>query len=130
MSQSRSGAIASWGPVVATALVIFGLSSIPGDRLTLNIFRFQDLVAHALVFGALAWLLARALERETGWPLLKRAGVVVILAGLYGVSDEIHQAFVPLRNPDWRDAAADLAGAVIGAGSRGIRPSRDKRNTG
>lgn len=127
MPVSRQGRLAAWAPVAALALLIFILSSIPGDRLTLHIFRSQDLVAHALVFGALAWLLTRALERETSWPALKGAGAAIVLAGLYGVSDEMHQAFVPLRHPDVRDVAADLLGAVIGAGSRGIQTRRRAR---
>jgi VanZ family protein len=37
------------------------------------------------------------------------------LATLYGVSDEIHQMFVPPRTPDWRDICADAFGALTGA---------------
>ena len=121
MTKQKLG---SWGPVAALVLVIFGLSSIPGHQLTLHIFRFQDLVAHALVFGALGWLLCRALERETSWSAPVTVGVTVLLVGLYGVSDEVHQAFVPLRHPDVRDVAADFLGALIGAGSRGIQMQR------
>ena len=33
---------------------------------------------------------------------------------LYGLSDEIHQAFVPNRSASWHDVALDAAGALIG----------------
>ena len=38
-----------------------------------------------------------------------------VLATLYGVSDEIHQMFVPPRTPDWLDVCADAFGAMTGA---------------
>ncbi len=38
-----------------------------------------------------------------------------LLATLWGVSDEIHQAFVPGRNSSWGDGLADMAGAFLGA---------------
>ena len=38
-----------------------------------------------------------------------------VLATLYGVSDEIHQMFVPPRTPDWQDVCADALGAMTGA---------------
>ena len=37
-----------------------------------------------------------------------------LLASLYGVSDEVHQAFVPFRNSSWLDWLADTVGAVLG----------------
>jgi VanZ family protein len=40
-----------------------------------------------------------------------------VIATLYGVSDEIHQAFVPLRTPDVRDVIADATGAALALGA-------------
>ena len=37
--------------------------------------------------------------------------MTILLAAMYGVSDEFHQKFVPGRTPDVFDAAADTAGA-------------------
>jgi VanZ family protein len=39
----------------------------------------------------------------------------IVTVSLYGMTDEVHQAFVPLRESDWQDWLADTAGAVIGA---------------
>ena len=63
-----------------------------------------DKLYHAGNFGVLGALLYLA----TG-----RAGLAVLLASLYGVSDEVHQAYVPGRSADLFDWAADTAGAAI-----------------
>jgi VanZ family protein len=34
---------------------------------------------------------------------------------LYGISDEIHQYFVPGRMMDWTDAVADSCGITLGS---------------
>ena len=38
----------------------------------------------------------------------------VISASLYGISDEIHQSFVPFREAEVADAIADMIGALSG----------------
>ena len=50
-----------------------------------------------------------------GRPAAAIAAAAVILAALYGLSDEIHQAFVPGRMADPWDWMADGFGAAIGA---------------
>jgi len=38
----------------------------------------------------------------------------VVLSSLYGVSDEIHQYFVPFREADLLDVLADTLGSIMG----------------
>jgi VanZ family protein len=38
----------------------------------------------------------------------------VVSASLYGISDEIHQSFVPFRDAEVADVIADILGAVGG----------------
>ena len=38
----------------------------------------------------------------------------VVSASLYGISDEIHQYFVPFRDAEVADVIADIIGAVCG----------------
>ena len=38
----------------------------------------------------------------------------IILSSLYGISDEIHQSFVPFRTADAMDALADIIGSITG----------------
>lgn len=63
------------------------------------------------VFGALfanAWRLHEPPARA--WLL------ALACASLYGVTDEIHQFFVPTRTPDVADWMVDTCAAAIGAG--------------
>jgi VanZ family protein len=88
--------------------VIFALSAQPGNRLPSG-YSWQG---HFAVYAILGALLALALD---GPPRTRVILLAVVLASLYGVSDEFHQSFVPLRTPDWRDWAVDTVGAAVGA---------------
>jgi VanZ family protein len=46
---------------------------------------------------------------------------------LYGVSDELHQLFVPGRNCDWHDVVADAAGSLLGAALGSALATRRRR---
>ncbi len=72
--------------------------------------KFVYKMAHMLAYAGLAWLWWRALapHRQVRWPdLLLAFGLTV----LYGVSDEIHQRFVPGRHGQPADVFFDAAGA-------------------
>lgn len=67
--------------------------------------------AHILAYGLMAWLWWRALapQRRITWPVLLTA---CLLATLYGISDEIHQRFVPGRHGRVADVLFDASGAL------------------
>lgn len=73
-----------------------------------------DWVSHAVVYLILSVLVCRALAG--GFRSLSPRGVVlaVALSGVYGVTDEYHQSFVPDRHPEAADVAKDLVGAALG----------------
>ncbi len=50
----------------------------------------------------------------------RSAALAVGCSVLYGLSDELHQMFVPGRAAAWDDIQADFYGAVIGAALVGI----------
>jgi VanZ family protein len=73
-----------------------------------------DKVVHAIVYAGLALLLARALAGGLDRPLTAGAAAgAAILAALYGVTDEVHQHFVPPRQVDALDLVADALGATL-----------------
>ncbi len=72
--------------------------------------KFLYKTAHVLAYAGLAWLWWRVLapQRQVNWPVLLMA---FALTTLYGISDEIHQRFVPGRHGRLADVFFDAAGA-------------------
>ncbi|MGH8551576.1 MAG: VanZ family protein [Methylococcales bacterium] len=90
---------------------IFYLSAQPHLPLD-KLFSYQDKAMH-LFFYALMGLLA---WRSFGHFLQKRSLLALYcigFCGLYGLSDEVHQFFVPGRTADSFDLIADITGATI-----------------
>jgi len=67
--------------------------------------------AHIFVYALLAWLWWRAIspQRAVNWATILAA---VGLSALYGISDEIHQLFVPGRHGQVADVLFDTSGAL------------------
>jgi VanZ family protein len=99
------------GPAVAYAALIFFLSSQSSFPVPQGVWDFDKLI-HCVEYGGLGFLTARAF---VGLGFHSPARVGAICATLYGVSDELHQYFVPGRSCDVRDVAADAVGAALGA---------------
>jgi VanZ family protein len=115
-----------WAPVALYAGAIFFLSaqSHPEDQLPSFLLKdVSDKVLHAVEYGILALLCYRAFRWAAGPAVAQQAVVLAIVtASVFGVTDEMHQAFVPLRDASWQDWLADTIGAIIGALSwRSIR---------
>jgi len=108
-----------WLPVIAYASLIFYLSSLPHPEEELPKFLFEkigDKLLHVVEYAVLGFLCYPALRRAAGARIAQQALLVTILAvSFYGMTDEVHQAFVPFRESSWLDWVADTAGGVIGA---------------
>ena len=95
-----------WLPVVAWALVIFALSSVPHLGTDLGVWdTILRKIAHTLEYAVLGALLTRA---------LRRPGLAFLVAVLYAASDEFHQTFVPGRHGSPVDVAIDSIGIAVG----------------
>jgi VanZ family protein len=94
-------------------LVVFHFSSesAPLPALTAHVW---DKLLHLIEYGGLAALVCRALLGE-GLGLLAAVAGAIVVASLYGASDEWHQSFVPMRDADVRDWVADTLGGTAGA---------------
>ena len=104
-----------WVPTIGYCLLIFVLSSISKGVHIPSPFGF-DKVVHFVEYGVLGFLLARLIvNARSTFSRRFLIGLVVILATLYGISDEVHQAFVPGRNASPWDALADGLGGLLGA---------------
>lgn len=96
---------------VGWAALIFWLSAQPAGS---GKFDWLDLpgldkVAHAVVFGILTVLCAQALG---SLGQVRSLVLAVVIASVYGVTDELHQRSVAGRDADILDWIADTAGAI------------------
>ena len=101
-----------WFPVFAYSGIIFYVSSLQGFAPSVD---FTDKIAHVIEYSLFGFLSARAFSGTTGFSKRYVWWLAVGLAFLYGLSDEFHQAFVPTRNSEWADVAADVVGGMIGS---------------
>ena len=103
-----------WLPLIIYCLFIFLQSSRPSPE-HIPDFRFLDKFLHVGAYGLLGILFYRAYETL---PLKARKNLLILFsigsATLYGISDEIHQYFVPDRDADILDAVANTIGSISG----------------
>ena len=108
-----------WLPVALYAGMIFFLSaqSHPEEQLPSFLLKdVSDKVLHAVEYAILGGLCYRALRWGASGPVASYALLfAIVTASLYGVTDEVHQFFVPFRESSWLDWLADTAGATVGA---------------
>jgi VanZ family protein len=97
-----------WLPALAWAATIFWLSS-RSHLPELPSILGWDKLQHASAYVAGGFLLSFAVGDGEHAPTLAAA-----LGLLYGISDEIHQSFVPLRDCDVHDWFADATGVLLG----------------
>lgn len=104
-----------WLPPILWAVIIFNLSSGPLPLVTDSYwgdFAFKKF-SHVLFYSILAVLIYRALIFEKV-NKIHALYLAIFYSMLYGISDEIHQSFIPGRGPYVRDVIFDTIGAGIG----------------
>lgn len=140
----------AWALVVLWACFIFFMSSRSGSNLEADMGLFSEAyravmglqsalfgpdadvanpIAHFCEYAVFGALLRNALAsgRQAGF---RRVVLAAACASLYGVTDELHQYFVPARACDPADWLVDTLGALAGAAlahalvSRGARRRR------
>jgi VanZ family protein len=99
--------------VIAYMAFIFGLSSISRTPAFVGGI---DKYLHATLYAGFGALVVRALtggfrRRMT----LGLAAATVVIGAAYGISDEFHQSFVPMRSVEAMDVVADTVGTSIAA---------------
>lgn len=93
---------------------IFWLSSKPNPPDVPLPFAGADKLMHAILYAGLTAIVSVGIRRSnrqvTFWV---QAAVPLVFAAVYGLTDEIHQIFVPTRSFDPLDLAANVTGAAI-----------------
>ncbi len=101
-----------WLPALAIAGTIFWLSHQPSSDLPGTGI---DKIEHAVAYGLLTLSLwfafgSRLLDPRAAY---RRGSIAVVIAAVYGLSDEFHQSFISGRDPSAYDWIADVVGAVL-----------------
>lgn len=99
--------------VILYALLIIGLSSIPGHSLPDVKWLSHDKLIHLceyMVFGFLVSAARAAYTPEAG----RLYASTLLLAGIFAALDEAYQFVIPGRLPSIRDWVADVIGVAIG----------------
>lgn len=71
----------------------------------------NDKLAHAALYTILGAALGFGTYHDPAKP---HALLALVLGGIYGATDEWHQAFVVGRTPGWGDWIADITGVSLG----------------
>lgn len=71
----------------------------------------NDKLAHACLYAVLGAALGYGGYRDPARP---HPLFAIALGGIYGATDEWHQAFVVGRTPGWGDWIADITGVSVG----------------
>ncbi len=112
----------AFAPALLWAVVITGLSAMPGIQLPEFNLLGADKIAHAVVYAVLTGLLLWCFRRLPRQMSLRRAGLLAFgLSVLYGVLMEFMQyAFVPGRFYEIDDMIANTIGATLGWVTAGL----------
>jgi VanZ family protein len=112
-NREAFGIFKYWLPVIICAATIFYFSSLPGPSIP-KLFSFQEIVYHFFVYLLLGILFSRAMKSSTGLSSVRILIFTFIFAFFYGISDELHQYFVPNRNVSVFDVLLDGFGGLSG----------------
>ena len=103
-----------WFPIIICYLIIFIQSSYPSIKTTPELPHI-DKMLHFVAYALLGALFLRAFKTSRIKNNVKLMLILSILcSSLYGISDEIHQYFVPYRDADLMDVLADMLGGIMG----------------
>jgi VanZ family protein len=118
-------------PALITAGAFFYVSSLEKIDLPLDVISFNDLLFHGVAysfFGITLMIAAYPWHTYLDYPL-QTYYLLALIGMLYGLSDEIHQSFVPNRTCTLGDFLADSAGVILAlaAAKMWIKKRRPRR---
>jgi VanZ family protein len=95
--------------------IIFIQSSFPAKVYPEVEFFEADKLIHILIYGVLSLLCYIFLIHQQKFPVLFSNPFVftILICSLYGLTDEVHQLYVPLRNGNVYDWIADITGVIL-----------------
>ena len=102
-------------PALLWMALIFVSSSIPSEAFPEVSFWGWAKLIHLFYYCVLCFLVQRALYHQRKFPGLSRHSYLIgiVVATLYGATDEFHQMFTPGRHALVSDVLIDACGACI-----------------
>lgn len=102
-------------PVIILLIVIFVLSSIPGNSLPEVAFKINDKLLHGLLYFILYFLFHLSFSHIKFSRFIRDNAFLFsfLFTVLYAASDEFHQMYVPNRSSDLNDLIADSFGGLL-----------------
>ena len=116
-----------WIPALAWAAGIYYLSGKPADDLPKFDFPHLDKIVHFVLYAVLAHLCFSALRFGHGVRFAVAVALGLVIASLYGVTDELHQAYAKGRSQELADWIADTLGAATVLAAPLLRPKEPSR---
>ncbi len=127
--MTRRAGVARWIPAAVMMIVIFVASSQPASALPY--FGSLDFLVkkggHAIGYALLGLAYFYALPARL--PNAYKAGLALLMAVLFSLSDEFHQSFVEGRTSTLRDVVIDTIGAGIALSVAWIYSSNSDSNS-
>ena len=103
-----------WFPLIIYCLAIYIQSDFPASE-HIPSFELSDKLIHFLAYAVMGVLFYRAYQTLRIKDNLRLLILIsIVSASLYGISDEIHQYYVPYRDASIFDAIANMLGAICG----------------
>jgi VanZ family protein len=114
MSIKLKNLLYYWLPLIIYCLAIYIQSDLPASE-HIPSFEFSDKILHFVAYALMGVLFFRAYQTLRIKDNLRLLILLsIVSASLYGISDEIHQYFIPFRDASLFDVIADILGAVCG----------------
>ncbi|MBD3426376.1 MAG: hypothetical protein GF409_03980 [Candidatus Omnitrophica bacterium] len=104
----------AWLPTLMWGTVILVFSVLPYRSLPAITVGYFDKIAHFFEYTVLSVLIARGLYRSGRSFSTKNILLTLILGGVYGILMELVQRYVPGRDANPGDLAANIGGIVFG----------------
>ncbi len=104
----------AWVFPIVWASVILALSLLPLSGQSVFTVKHFDKISHFIEYAVLSLLMVRSFRHAGSLPFAKSSLFTLILGGGYGILMELAQRFVPGRDANLHDAAANIAGLAFG----------------
>ena len=102
-------------PILIYMTVIFYLSGLSSTGISLG-FDESGFLLHIIEYFILCFLIHRGFSNSSlGFSTYSFLAFSISISVLYGITDEIHQSFIPNRTASLIDIFADFVGSVSGS---------------